>query len=138
MSSSKILRLSAADGAEVAVFAIVFFLDYKTGAKHDSIGSVERLFNQGKRDNEKHIFQTFFYAWLLCRKNSSRVSPALLYVRHTAAKDHDPTIKLKSIPVTDFGAEVYEEFDERMRTLLDEIFNSDVPYTQVEKEDDCK
>ena len=123
-------RLDTKDG-------ITRIIDYKTGRKHDSISSVERLFNQGKRENEKHIFQTFFYAWLLCRKNPSRVSPALLYVMHTASKDYDPTIKLNNTPVTDFAAEVFEEFDQGMKALLDEIFNSDVPYTQVEDENAC-
>lgn len=129
-------------------------IDYKTGSEksnntiNNSVTSVAELFDHDVSKRKEKVFQTFYYAWLL-KKNiagipelqafkGARISPALLFVRSMFNADYAPSIQLNNNTVTDFGAEVYEEFDERMRTLLDEIFNSDVPYTQVENEDACK
>lgn len=119
---------------------MVRIIDYKTGGKDDDkkITKVEDLFNPDVKSRKKYVFQAFYYAWLLCQKESKPISPGLFFVRSSSNTAYDPAILLNKEPVTNFQSQVFKEFDEGMRALLDEMFNSDAPYTQAEKEDSCK
>ena len=115
-------------------------VDYKTGGKPDTPPSVESLFIPAK-NRSNYVFQTFLYASIMCRKQSMKVAPSLLYIHKAASADYSPVICLKEgrnevSQVTDYSY-FDEEFREGLQRLLDEIFNPDIDFTQTEVEEKC-
>lgn len=119
-------------------------VDYKTGGHPECPENVKALFVPDKK-RSGHIFQTFLYASIVSKNIRSltekwHVAPALLYIHQAASSDYSPIIEMgkyrKKVRVEDFS--MYEdEFREHLQTLLEEIFNPDMPFTQTEIEDNC-
>ena len=111
-------------------------VDYKTGGKADTPTGVESLFVPDK-SRSNYIFQTFLYAAIMCRKQTLKVAPSLLYIHQAASENYSPVVCLKGEdPVTDFS--IHEtEFREGLQRLLEEIFNEEVPFEQTEIEEKC-
>ena len=85
-----------------------------------------------------YIFQAFYYAWLMCREESRPISPSLFFVRQNGYDGDDDTLLMNKQPVTDFRTQAADEFEGKMNELLEEIFHSDVPYTQSPDLNSCK
>ena len=110
-------------------------IDYKTGGKQKSVKSVEELFARDTiRDG--YVFQAFYYAHLL-KDEYDTIAPSLLFVRKTSDENFEPNIVVNRIPVTDFS-EYSEDFARLLTETMDEIFNSDIPYTAATNLDACK
>lgn len=110
-------------------------IDYKTGGKQKSVKSVEDLFARDTiRDG--YVFQAFYYAHLL-KDEYATIAPSLLFVRKTSDENFEPNIVVNRIPVTDFS-EYSEDFARLLTETMDEIFNSDIPYTAATNLDACK
>lgn len=61
-------------------------VDYKTGGTPKTPENIEQLFTPA--DNRpNYIFQTFLYAAILCRKQSLKVAPSLLYIHRGSSKN---------------------------------------------------
>lgn len=103
-------------------------VDYKTG--------------NSMHQNDGYILQAFTYSLLVeesPKLNPDRleVSPALLYIQHTAGDDFDPTIIYDKQPVTDIS--VYrDEFMTEVQETITEIFDPAMPFGCVQEEDACK
>ena len=115
-------------------------VDYKTGGKPDMPPSVESLFIPDKK-RSGHVFQTFLYAAIMCRKQPLKVAPSLLYIHKAASEDYSPVICLKEprkevSQITDFSY-FEKDFRERLQVLLDEIFHPGVDFKQTEIEEKC-
>ncbi len=118
-------------------------VDYKTGGDEPDFKTVESLFERGNSKRRKAVFQTFLYAWLYL-ENSDRltpVSPVLYQIKKFFGREQlvifeKPSRSLKK-PVNDFA--VYrEEFENRLRMLLADMFNSQTPFDQVDDHEVCK
>ena len=132
-------RLDAKDG-------ILRIVDYKTGGQADTPPSIASLFIPDKK-RSNYVFQTFLYAAIVCRKlreknKCQQVAPALLYIHRAASEDYSPVIELKDgrkskEVVDDFGK--YEtEFRKELASLLEELFNPDIPFNQTTIDEKCK
>lgn len=120
-------------------------VDYKTGGDADTPTNVQSLFIQDKK-RSNYVFQTFLYASIVCKKlrekNDSRlVAPALLYIHRAASENYSPVIQMgeprkPKEPVDNF-AQYEGDFRENLKTLLEDIFNPDISFTQTEIEDKC-
>jgi hypothetical protein len=118
---------------------ITRIIDYKTGGNEESVKQVEDLFDRNIRSRKSKVFQAFCYAWILSRHdNRTSYSPALLYTKRTVSQDYNPCIRLDKTPITNFRIEAFDSFDKCMQSLLQEIFFSDEPYTQVDDENKCR
>ena len=125
-------RLDSKDGT-------LRIVDYKTGGKADSPCSIDSLFTRSK-SRSNYIFQTFLYAAIMCRRQSQKVSPALLYIHRAASDEYSPIIQIKedrsAEAVTDFS--MYEsKFRTKLQELMEEIFHPDVVFTQTDIEEKC-
>lgn len=114
---------------------ITRIIDYKTGGEQKRIDSVADLFTSGK-GRDGYVFQAFYYAHLL-QEQYEQIAPSLLFVRKSVGKDFEPDIIINKQPVTDFR-QYSEEFATLLTQTIDEIFNSDVPYTAAEHKEACK
>lgn len=120
-------------------------VDYKTGGDADTPANVQSLFIPDKK-RSNYVFQTFLYASIVCKKlrekNDSRlVAPALLYIHRAASENYSPVIQMgeprkPKEPVDNF-AQYEGDFRENLKTLLEDIFNPDISFTQTEIEDKC-
>ena len=120
-------------------------VDYKTGGDADTPTNVQSLFIPDKK-RSNYVFQTFLYASIVCKKlrekNDSRlVAPALLYIHRAASEKYSPVIQMgeprkPKEPVDNF-AQYEGDFRENLKTLLEDIFNPDISFTQTEIEDKC-
>ena len=130
-------RMDSKDG-------ILRIIDYKTGKEKGNATSLEALFTSAK-ERPYHAFQAFLYACIMSRKLqdngcTKKIVPALYYIQKSADESYKPTITIggKENEVTDFAEQYEKEFRERLQSLLEEIFDPEVPFTQTEIEDHCK
>lgn len=115
-------------------------VDYKTGGDADTPPNVESLFVPDKK-RSNYVFQTFLYAAIMCRKQTLKVAPALLYIHRAATESYSPVIQMgeprkPKEPVEDFS-KYEEEYRERLQILLEEIFNPEETFTQTEIQEKC-
>lgn len=120
-------------------------VDYKTGGDADTPANVQSLFIPDKK-RSNYVFQTFLYASIVCKKlreknDSCLVAPALLYIHRAASENYSPVIQMgeprkPKEPVDNF-AQYEGDFRENLKTLLEDIFNPDISFTQTEIEDKC-
>lgn len=111
-------------------------VDYKTGHKpSQQVISIEEIFT-GEKMQEKHTdyyLQTLLYAMIVkhsqtLNSNSLNVSPALLFIQHAGADDYNPILSIGKEGITDVEP-YYDEFKERLTDVVNEIFNSEIPFT---------
>ena len=116
-------------------------VDYKTGGSPKTPENIKQLFTPAD-GRPNYIFQTFLYASIMCRKQSLKVAPSLLYIHRAASGTYSPVIEMgearqPKILVNNFA--FYEdEFRERLQTLLQEIYNPEEAFTQTEDTKKCE
>lgn len=116
-------------------------VDYKTGGSPKTPENIKQLFTPAD-GRPNYIFQTFLYASIMCRKQSLKVAPSLLYIHRAASETYSPVIEMgearqPKMPVNNFA--FYEdEFRERLQTLLQEIYNPEKAFTQTEDTKKCE
>ena len=119
-------------------------VDYKTGSMHLEINGIEALFEGEKRHGLNNLLQTMLYSMILSHKHKRNVEPALYYVRYMQSEDYNPRIinnigePRKSQHEVDYLSHA-EEFEQRLKDKLLELFNPDIPFTQCDKKENaCK
>ncbi|MBR3858725.1 MAG: PD-(D/E)XK nuclease family protein [Bacteroidaceae bacterium] len=110
-------------------------IDYKTGGSQKTIKSIDELFHRDK-PRDGYVFQAFYYAYLMSSEYE-RIAPSLLFVRNTSDEAFEPHILIDKHPVEDFAPN-REAFAKQLHETIEEIFNSDVPYTATTNKEACK
>lgn len=113
-------------------------IDYKTGNDKMNFRSVESLFSREK-DRNKAAFQTILYA-LLFLKNSSvtnGVMPSLISRNNVYDGKNKFGLFLEKEEVTDVSV-ILAEFEERLKLLLEEIFNPEEVFDQTDDLESCR
>ena len=102
-------------------------IDYKTG--------------KNNKRNDGYILQSFIYSLLvdespIMNPEKLEVSPALLYIQHSAGKDFDPTVVYEKEKVTDVS-KFREEFMNTVEQIIAEIFNPEQPFACTDDKTAC-
>ena len=102
-------------------------IDYKTG--------------KNNKKNDGYILQSFIYSLLvdespMMNPKKLEVSPALLYIQHSAGKDFDPTVVYEKEKVTDVS-KYREEFMNTVEQIIAEIFNPEQPFACTDDKTAC-
>lgn len=114
-------------------------IDYKTGGKTvKPIDSVEEIFDPANitKKHSDYYLQTLLYATILA-ENPTPISPALIFIQHTAGEAYDPTLIIGGEPVSDIR-QYKDEFKQRLQQLLEEIFDPSQPFVPTDDPDRCK
>lgn len=117
--------------------------DYKTSTSPQSTASVEALFLPAK-NRASHIFQTLYYSEVMMRcgeksgKDLPALSPTLLYIKQQKKKEADSTVRIDKYPVTDYQSQCHEEYSDRLKHLLTEVFDRTGQFVQSDTDDHCK
>ena len=102
-------------------------IDYKTG--------------KNNKKNDGYILQSFIYSLLvdespIMNPEKLEVSPALLYIQHSAGKDFDPTVVYEKEKVTNVS-KFREEFMNIVEQIIAEIFNPVQPFACTDDKMAC-
>jgi hypothetical protein len=121
---------------------ILRIVDYKTGTKKELFRSVEELYTAKPTERNSAVFQTFLYTWIIGEKGEFRnLIPALYYVRDIYNQNFDWRIyqagKRKRTIVDNFE-DYREEFKDRLISLINELFDRDISFTQTEDVKYCE
>lgn len=137
-------------------------IDYKTGGHVLEAKNMNELFNNrliegGKEITEgdkspKYLFQAFVYSLLMLRNphgagsekdqpdvenviKGAPIVPALYYIGHMGDDDFVPYLTVNGTLVTDFKAQFADEFEEKLKLLLEKIIDpkNDFPCAESDK-----
>jgi hypothetical protein len=127
----KIDRIDRKDGR-------VRVIDYKTGNDKMNFKSIESLFGREK-DRNKAAFQTMLYAMLYLKNNGSvsGVMPSLISRNNVYDGKNQFGLFLEKEEITD-ASRFMEEFEERLKLLLNEIFNPEEAFDQTDDTETCR
>ncbi len=127
-------RIDSKDG-------ITRVIDYKTGASQNHFTEVKELFDPEKHSTVKAVFQTILYSNILQDSSGGgRYQPGIINVKELFTNSYSVNISQKSLRkpgVEVLLEDVQEEFNEHLQKLLDEIFNPNVPFTQISNLKKC-
>lgn len=117
----------------------VRIVDYKTGKVKFNFASIESLFIPDK-DRNKAAFQTLLYT-LLYKTNYSvgqaRLVPGLISRENLFRDKFEFGLKMEREPITDAN-KILQEFEDRLRLLLEEIFNPEEKFYQTTVLESCR
>ena len=115
----------------------VRIIDYKTGQGKTEFKQIEQLFDSTKNDRPYQITQVLIYGMFYLIQNPGiKLTPAVYYLR-SIFKDFDPTIKYDSKKLNNL-AEFIPEFREKFNSVIEEIFNEAVPFSQTQNIKNCQ
>ena len=117
-------------------------IDYKTGGgKHTALPDVESIF-VGTESQNGYYLQTLLYSSIVredpqLNHEQLPVSPALLFIQHSAGENYDPTLCFGKDKIVDVQPFI-PDFKEMLQTCVDEIFNPEKPFSPVEDQKTCR
>ena len=115
-------------------------IDYKTGKVESKFTSFDELFSPSDLSkSKKEIFQALLYAIILNSDDKPKlpIKPVLYSLREIFNTDFKPEILFNKEPVINIS-EVQNEFIEKLKLLIIEIFHNDVPFEQTTDLQRCK
>ncbi len=137
--SGKIDRADRKDGT-------VRIIDYKTGSDELNIDSVESLFN-GEGPRNKAAFQTFLYAWLYENEGNKAMqlttetyalTPGLMNRKNLFAKEFTFGHQMGRGKLISDVRTHFPDFEGRLKDLLGELYNPEVPFDQTPNVKNCE
>lgn len=118
-------------------------VDYKTGNadKKGVFSSIDDFFDPKKSDKTKEVFQIFIYCYALKKQEGySDIKPELWFIRNTAT-DYLPKVSYQesknTYEIKSFN-QWENEFIDKLRILIAEIFDKSRPFSQTTDESVCK
>lgn len=108
-------------------------IDYKTSSQPHKTKSVETLFNSG---DAYHIMQALYYCETLSDKVNIPLVPMLMYIK--VSPDKRTTVKLDKAPIDDYVSQVQKEYAAELKSLISDIFNPAIPFSQTGGEHTCE
>jgi CRISPR/Cas system-associated exonuclease Cas4 (RecB family) len=119
-------------------------IDYKTGRVEQEIESIEVLFDRNIKERKSEILQVILYAKLILSSKqelTNPVIPGLYPIMDLNKDDFDYRIKIgparKKEILADFR-DFNDEFTLKLKELVEEIFNKDIPFSQTLIVDKCR
>lgn len=99
---------------------------------------MDQLFDPANNDRRKAILQLMFYCNAYARKKQydGPIQPQL-YLFRTLSTAGLPPLSFNSKPFNDYR-DINDEFMERFKGVISEIFNPEVPFTQAVTDHSCK
>lgn len=118
---------------------VLRIVDYKTGGTPIIPNAMEQLFKPAEH-RPGYIFQTFLYAAIMCKTQSLKVAPSLIYIHKAASESYSPVIEMgqfkQRVQVTNFSL-LEDDFRERLENLLQEIYDPNEAFKQTEFKKQC-
>jgi CRISPR/Cas system-associated exonuclease Cas4 (RecB family) len=122
----------------------VAIVDYKTGRDDRSFSDIQSLFDRQATNRNKAALQTFIYALLYMNSGNCRpdlpIQLSLFNIRDLFANNFSPLLQKRNgrnrEDIADARAYL-KEFEEGLKTVLEELFDPKVPFSQTDDEKRC-
>lgn len=145
----KVTRQLPVDGSDIAVnFTMSIdridrrdgtlrLIDYKTGNDPVEFTSIDQLFDGSDPDRPKAVFQLMLYACAYSEFTGydGPIQPYIYQLKRLAT-DHLPPLLFNKQPFTDYRM-IKDEFRQRFRELVEDMFNPEIPFEQAAHEHAC-
>ena len=112
-------------------------IDYKSGKPSSlNFATMESMFDITEKERKKAIMQVFLYAWVYMQEaGNKQIQPAVYYSRELFKRgDFDPAIRQsegkEKVVINNFGDHC-NEFEDNLRSCLNEMFDAGKPFTQT-------
>ncbi len=122
---------------------IIYIIDYKTGKDHFSLPKNNKKISaiyQPDAQKADHIRQLLFYCYLYNakpdRENSENMTSAIYYVKYNHKSDG--FMKVLSFDKKSNYYDLREEYEEQLRSVVEEILDAKTPFIARPKDDNCK
>ncbi|MEN2281069.1 PD-(D/E)XK nuclease family protein [Algoriphagus sp. SE2] len=123
----------------------VRLIDYKSGQDNKTFPDVASLFDREHKSRNKAAMQTMFYGLIYQATNPENtlpLKPAIFNLREMFGDEFNPYLQLKLPYKSGVEVEDYRKFEEQYRaglkSLLEDIYNPDVPFDQTEDLKKCE
>jgi MoaA/NifB/PqqE/SkfB family radical SAM enzyme len=87
-------------------------------------------------------FQIFYYAYIMSFQpefSKYRLAPTLLYTRSSSKPTADDIYySVGDNTIMDFSAQCGQEFEEKLKGIISDIFNPDIPFEPTDDKEACK
>lgn len=137
-------RLDEVNEPEAEGGRVIRVVDYKTGGRPTSVVDIDRLFSDTDQQ-EHYYFQTILYASIISKLHNKPVQPNLFFVHKSGGSNYSPALKLskKRIidvkqPLAEENITLSEQFEERLMSLVKELFDTSIPFRQCGNVDHCR
>ncbi|MBN1633561.1 MAG: PD-(D/E)XK nuclease family protein [Ignavibacteria bacterium] len=114
---------------------VIRIIDYKTGSNHFrelKRGEISTFLDYIFSDIKcKDSFQIFFYAYSYAVNSNNKYKPVIYYVNARS----EILKEVKKDPLT---KDEFRDFESRIRGVLTDIFNPEIPFSQTENTESCK
>jgi CRISPR/Cas system-associated exonuclease Cas4 (RecB family) len=123
---------------------LIRVIDYKTGSVKQEIESIDVLFDRNKKDRKGEILQVILYAKLILSSKQELINPVVpgLYpIMDLNKDDFDWRIKIGPARQKEFLGDYRDfndEFTLKLKELVEEIFNKEIPFSQTMIVDRCR
>ena len=120
-------------------------VDYKTGLQATKkIKEIEEIFSDTNisQKHSDYYLQALLYSLIVddsTKYNQQRdcVSPALLFIKQASKDNYDPVLEIDSQKIS--NVRIYkEEFEKHLKEVLQEIFNTTLPFTPTQDKMRCE
>lgn len=111
-------------------------IDYKSGnTPHLVFNGINNLFKGDSQERVSNIFQTMLYADIVHRTSNCDTLPSLYFASQMLTDGYSPKLinKLNNSHLERFS-ECKEEFESELEACLDELFDYDTPFRQVDED----
>lgn len=130
------------DRADRLANGMVEIVDFKTGGKvNTNFSNWDQLFRYGTGDKElKEAFQILLYAWLLQKAEAvAEVRPTVVRIADLfqAGQEATSRFSISEEPIDSITPYAHE-IEERLRVLLEEIFDPGRPFHQTADHNACR
>jgi len=118
---------------------VLRIVDYKTGRDSLEFKTIDSLFD-GEGTRNKAAFQTLLYAWLYTKAHPeelSRIIPGLMNSKNLFSDSLVFGLMMDRKHLTD-AAEVLPEFEQKLKALLEELFNPKETFHQTSNVKACE
>ena len=121
---------------------ILRIVDYKTGTDKGHPKSMDALFPPtDAKHRMSQAFQIFYYAYIMSFQpefSRYRLAPTLLYTRSSSKPTADDIYySVGGNTIMDFTAQYGQEFEEKLKGIISEIFNPDIPFEPTDDKEAC-
>ena len=124
---------------------VIRLIDYKSGADKKDFRSIESLFDRDDKNRNKAAMQTLYYGLLFQAvhpENTLSLKPAIFNFKEIFQEDFNPYLQEKEprkagIEVNDYR-DYKAAYEDGLRTLLEELYNPGIPFSQTDNLDKCK
>ena len=129
-------RMDSKDG-------ILRIVDYKTGKDKGTPKSISDLFPPTKyKYRNSQAFQILYYAYIMSHQpqySAHKLAPVLLFTRSSSKPTkEDIYFSIGDNVIYDFKTQCGQEFEEKLKTTISELFNPDIAFYPTDDEEACK